>query len=114
MSYKTGLGFVQFDPRDGEAAGKKVRNIVVNSVGGVQLSCTLWPSHAGFEVAKGDLVALEGKYDKRPGTKDGEPITYHNISVTRIANLGKADEGVRVDVEENEVTDEPADDEIPF
>jgi hypothetical protein len=116
--YRTVIGIVQFDPREGEAAGKPVRNIVVNQAGfkeqAVQVSATLWPSHADFEVAKNDIVVLEGKYTRTNSTKDGQPVVYNNISVARIGKIGEADAGVRVETDDNDVSDEPADEDIPF
>jgi hypothetical protein len=116
--YRTVTGIVQFPPREGEAAGKPVRNIRVNATGfkeqAVPISATLWPSHKDFDVKENDVVILEGKYTRSSGTdKDNNPITYHNISVARIAKLGEADPGVQPDVDENDATDTP-DDDIPF
>lgn len=115
--YRTVVGIVQFPPREGEAAGKPVRNILVNSAGfgpyAVRVSATLWPSHKDVAVEENDIVILEGKYTKSSGEKDGQPITYHNLSVARIATLGKADPGTKPDTDSNDVPEE-ADGEIPF
>lgn len=115
--YRTVIGIVQFPPRDGEAADKPVRNIVVNSVGfkeqAVRVSATLWPSHKDVAVDENDVVIMEGKYSMTNKTKDGEPVTYHNLSVARIAVIGKADPGKQPDVDDNDVASE-SDDEIPF
>lgn len=115
-AYRTIVGIVQFPPREGEAAGKPVRNIRVNQNGfgptAVPVSATLWPSHKDFAVAENDVVVLEGKYTKSSGTnKDGDPVTYHNISVARIAKIGEADPGQQPDVDENDATE---DEDIPF
>src|SRR4051794_30375099 len=116
--YRTVIGIVQFDPREGEAAGKPVRNIVVNAAGfkeqAVRVSATIWPSHKDFAVKKNDVLVLEGKSSKANGDKDGEPIVYHNLSVARIAKIGEADPGEKPDTDSNDVVDEPADDDIPF
>jgi hypothetical protein len=115
--YRGVIGIVQFPPRDGEANGKPVRNIRVNSFGfgpyAVPVDATLWPSHEDVEVAENDLVALEGKYNKTNKTVNGEPRTYHNISVTRFKNLGQVESGTKPDVDEN-ATDAEPDDDIPF
>lgn len=112
-TYRGVIGIVQFPPREGEAKGKPVRNIRVNSFGfgpyAVPVDATLWPSHADQAVAENDLVALEGKYSKNE--KDGK--TYHNISVTRFKNLGPVESGTKPDVDENDAGDTP-DDDIPF
>ena len=111
--YRTVIGIVQWEPKDGEAAGKPVRNIVVNSVGfkeqAVSVYATLWPSQADVEVAENDVVILEGRYNRNVS---GEK-TYHNLSVARIAVLGKASEGVKADVDDNDASDADPD-EIPF
>jgi hypothetical protein len=114
--YRTIVGIVQFPPREGEAAGKTVRNIRVNNAGfgptAVPVSATLWPSHASFDVEENDIVVLEGKYTKSNGKdKAGDPVTYHNISVARIGKIGEADPGEKPDVDENGAAD---DEDIPF
>jgi hypothetical protein len=111
-NYRTILGIVQFDVKDGEAAGKPVRNIRVNGVDRLPYSATLWPSHKDFPVSKNDVVVLEGKYTTSDGEKDGEKVTYHNLSVIRAKNLGPADAGVKPETDDNGV--EPDADEIPF
>lgn len=117
--YRTITGFVQFDPREGQAAGKDVRNITVRPTGfkeqAVRVSATLWPSHENVKVEKDDLVTLEGAYSQTKGTNEetGETRVYHNISVSRIFVHGKGNSGVRVDVE-NAASDDTGDDDIPF
>lgn len=115
--YRTIVGIVQFPPREGEAAGKPVRNIRVNNAGfgptAVPVSATLWPSHKDFDVAENDIVVMEGKYSKSSGKdKDDNPITYHNLSVARIGKIGEADPGAKPDVDDNDT--EAADEDIPF
>lgn len=97
-TYRTVLGIVQFDPREGEAAGKAVRNIVVNQTGfgnqAVKVYATIWPSHESVKIARNDVVLLEGSYTSQTKQKDdGDKVTYHNLSVTRLAVLGKASDG---------------------
>ena len=116
--YRTVTGIVQFDPQDGEAAGKAVRNIVIREVGfkeqAVNVYVTVWPSHADLAIERGDALMVEGTYSQGSGkAQDGSPRVYHNISATRIAKLGTAIEGTRPEVE-NTGDDAPADDEIPF
>lgn len=96
--YRTVMGIVQFEPREGEAGDKPVRNITVRQNGfgptAVRVSATLWPSHAHVKVDEGDVVILDGSYTAKKGQdKNGNPITYHNLSVSKIAVLGKADGG---------------------
>jgi hypothetical protein len=116
--YRTVIGIVQFDPKEGEAAGKPVRNIVVRATGfkdqSVKVYATIWPSHASIDVKRNDVVAIEGTYSQGKGqTQDGSPIVYHNLSVTRLAVLGASSEGERVEVE-NAGGDVADDDDIPF
>lgn len=111
-------GVVQFDPKDGEAGGKSVRNIVVQQAGfgptAVRVSATLWPSHAHVSVSQGDVVALEGPYTQNKSTdQQGNQRTYHNLSVTRIAVLGQVDAGARTETV-NTDDDDIDTDEIPF
>jgi hypothetical protein len=116
--YRTVIGIVQFDVKEGEAAGKAVRNLVLRQTGfkeqAVSAYVTVWPSHAELEIARGDVLIVEGTYNRGKGTtQSGEERTYHNISATRIAKLGTAIEGKRPEVEND--TDEPVeDDDIPF
>ena len=111
--YRAVMGIVQFPPREGEAAGKPVRNVRINQIGfkeqNIPVSLTLWPSHKDFDVQENDVIIAEGKYSRT----SGEEKTYHNLSVVRIAKLGEADPGERPDVDENDVPAE-SDDDIPF
>lgn len=118
--FRTLHGVVQFDPREGNAGGKPVRNITIRTSGvkeqSMKVGATLWPSHAHVAVEKGDEVTLEGKFSRNTGTNaQGEPVTYNNLSVVGIRVHGALDYG-RDDAEvENAVTgDEPGDDDIPF
>lgn len=120
--YRTVFGVVQFEPKEGDAAGQTVRNIVVKQTGfgaqAVNVYATLWPKFDGIAVERGDVVALEGGYTSREGQNKttGEDVTYHNISVTRFAVIGKMDEGSDEEVENKVSADaDPVDeDDIPF
>jgi single-stranded DNA-binding protein len=105
-TWRTFVGTVQFDPTTREVNGKKVVNIAIRPTGvkdqSLKISATLWPSHESYfdQVKKGTVVAVEGKFDVRPGTdKDGQPTKYYNLSVTGIAVLGTLDPGVRVEAD---------------
>lgn len=96
--YRTLIGSIQFDPRDGTAAGKPVRNVTIQQAGtsdqAKQWSVTLWPSHAHVSVAKGDVIVVTGKASKTAGQdKDGNPREYFNLSANGIINLGAFDTG---------------------
>lgn len=118
-TYRSVFGVVQFDPQDQEAAGKPVRRVVVQNVGfkeqSVRVYLTVWPSHGDVKIEKGDLVFAEGKYSQGKGEKDGKSVTYHNVSVSRIAVLGAVNEGKRVEtVNDGDDGDADGDDDIPF
>lgn len=93
--YRSFIGFVKFEPKEAEAGGKDVRQIVLREVGikeqALDVRATLWPSHEGVAVEQGDLVAVEGKFT----VNKTEEKTYFNLSVSRIVNLGASDPGVR-------------------
>lgn len=113
------MGTVEFPPREGEAGGKAVRNISVAQTGfkeqAVRISATLWPSHAHVAVAEGDVVVLRGSYTQNKKTKDdGTPVTYHNLSVVAIKNLGSMDSGVKPETENVPAAEDTPDDDIPF
>lgn len=103
-----------FEPREAEAAGQPVRNISVSGVDRVRYGVTLWPSHSHVKVAQGDVVTLEGSYNKRnTQDDDGNERTFHNISATRIFVHGAADQGKKNETVNTE-SDEASDDDIPF
>lgn len=96
--YRTIFGTVSFDPREGNAAGKPIRNISIQQAGtkdqAIQWSATLWPDHAHVEVNKGDVVVVNGKANQTSGVdKEGNPRVYFNLSVSGIAVLGQLDTG---------------------
>lgn len=117
--YRTCIGIVQFDPKEGEAAGKPIRNIVIRQVGfkeqSVNVYVTVWPSHADVEIARNDVLIVEGSFSQGKGEdkNTGAARVYNNISATRIAKLGSASEGKRIEVEGSS-DDDVADEDIPF
>lgn len=87
--YRPAAGFIQFDPRDREVAGKAVRDITIRPLGAkdpdLYIRGTVWPSHRKVELAKGDFVVMEGQYTTRKGERDdGTEVVYHNISVSSL------------------------------
>ena len=102
VQYRSFLGMVQFDPITREAAGQDVRNVTIRQVGmkdqAQLVSITLWPNHDGTQVAKGDLIFVDGKFQVNKG-KDGEgnPRTYFNISANAVKNLGQCDYGTETE-----------------
>lgn len=118
--YRSVIGIVAFDPKEGEAGGQDIRNIVVRNCGfkeqSVQVYATLWPKHDHVKVEKGDVVLLEGSYTQGKSKKKdtGEPVVYHNLSVTKIKVFGAADAGQAVEVVNGDDDDDAAADDIPF
>lgn len=120
--YRSFLGFVKFEPKEQEAAGKTVRAFVIRNIGvkeqAIDVRCTLWPSHDEADVTLGALVAVEGQFTvNKTKDKNGDPITYFNLSVSRILNLGEGFDGERSDTVNTSASsdaDEPAEDEIPY
>lgn len=110
------FGVVQFDPREGNAGGKPVRNIVIREVGftkPLRVSATLWPSHDHVAVAKGDVVVVDGSATQTKGEGQNGPVTYNNLSVSQIKVFGSTDSGKRVEtVNTADATED--DEEIPF
>jgi hypothetical protein len=131
--YRTVMGVVQFEPDEREIGDDEipVRSIVVRQTGfkqnAVNVSGTLWPSHSHVEVEKGDVVIMEGPFSQTTGeNKEGDEITYHNLSISAIAVIGSVDYGVRDDDDEDEEpkpkrktkakpkVDAEDDDDVPF
>jgi hypothetical protein len=78
------------------------------------VSATLWPTHAHVKVEKNDVVVLEGSYKSTEKDKDGEKVTYHNVSVQRIAVIGKADPGKDLETTADDEDDSADDGEEAF
>lgn len=90
--YASFIGFVQFDPQTREVGEQTVRNVTIRTLNSNKnVYCTLWPSHAKSNVIKGDLIAVEGKYQKRISNGN----EYHNLDVSLLHNLGAGTRGNR-------------------
>ena len=115
--FRSILGTVEFNPREGRAGDKDVRNITVQQFGikeqAIKVGATLWPGHAHVEVNKGDIVSLRGKFIQNKVDTDAGPRTYNNLSVIGIAILGQLDLGKK-DEEETSAPADESDDDIPF
>ena len=87
--YVTIAGIVQFDPRVRQAGDKEVRDVLVRAIGSNKnFSVTVWPEKAGIPINKGDFLVADGKYTSSVGqNKQGEQVTYHNLSATTIIRL---------------------------
>ena len=112
--YRSFTGFVKFDPREGEAAGKDIRSFVFRATGvkeqAMDIRATLWPSHEHVALEQDDFVAVEGKFTVNKTKKDGKPVTYFNLSVSKIVVLGKGDGGDRPETTDDD-TEDTEDDE---
>jgi hypothetical protein len=87
--YITVAGIVQFDPRTRQAAGKEVRDVAIRSIANNKMiSITLWPEMKDQPANKGDFIVADGKYTQSMGqNKEGEQVTYHNLSASAFHNL---------------------------
>jgi hypothetical protein len=97
-----------------------LRNIGVRDQA-LDVRCTLWPSHAGVEIAQNDAVLVEGKFTvNKAKDKDGADQTYFNLSVSTILNFGPGDRGERSDAPapakaaKTAKNDTPDTDDIPY
>jgi len=84
--YITVAGLVQFDPKTRQAGDKTVRDVLIRMIGSNKnISITLWPEKADVIVNKGDFIVVDGKHSQSVGqNKDGEQVTYNNMSATTI------------------------------
>ena len=94
--YITVAGLVQFDPRTRTAGDKQVRDVVIRAIGSNKnFSITVWPEKADVPISKGDFLVVDGKHSQSVGqNKDGEQVTYNNMSATtlfRLAGQGTAE-----------------------
>lgn len=108
--YVTIAGLVQFDPRTRKAGDKEVRDVLIRAIGSNQnFSVTIWPEKADIAISKGDFLVVDGKYSQSVGqNKQGEQVTYHNVSANSLIRIpGNADTAAAP-------TQEPAGDKFPF
>ena len=87
--YITIAGIVQFDPRERKAGDKQVRDVLIRAIGDNRnYSITVWPEKANIPINKGDFVVADGKYSSSVGqNKNGEQVTYHNLSANTVFRL---------------------------
>jgi hypothetical protein len=87
--YITIAGIVQFDPRNRQAGDKQVRDVVLRAIGSNKnFSVTLWPEKANIPISKGDFLVCDGKHSQSVGqNKDGEQVTYNNLSATTVIRV---------------------------
>lgn len=100
--YITIAGIVQFDPRQRQAGGKQVRDVLIRAIGDNRnYSITVWPEKGDIPISKGDFLVADGKYSSSVGqNKEGAQVTYHNLSATTIFRFaGNATEAAPVAAE---------------
>ena len=87
--YITVAGIVQFDPRTRQAAGQNVRDVLIRAIGSNKnFSITVWPDKDGITINKGDFLVVDGKHSLCAGqNKDGEQVTYNNLSASAIIRI---------------------------
>lgn len=91
--YVTAVGFVQFDPQEREANGKDIVEFVIKTPGGdgKLIRVTVWPEVKLGPVAKGDFIAVDGKFSSSTyQAQDGGQRTSLQISASNIAKLGES------------------------
>jgi hypothetical protein len=100
--YITVAGIVQFDPRTRTAAGKEVRDVAIRSLANNKMiNITLWPEMQAQPANKGDFIVADGKYTQSMGqNKEGEQVTYHNLSATTFHNITSTDAAPKTAVKE--------------
>lgn len=91
--YITVAGLVQFDPRTRQAGDKTVRDVVIRAIGSNKnFSITLWPNHESVDVNRGDFLVVDGKHTQSVRqNKEGEQVTYNNMSATRLFRFAGED-----------------------
>ena len=94
--YMTIAGIVQFPPRERQAGGKQVRDVLIRAIGdNKNYSITVWPENGNIPINKGDFLVADGKYSSSVGqNKEGSQVTYHNLSSNTIFRLDGNSDGV--------------------
>lgn len=109
--YAVFAGRIQFDVEEKEVKGQTVRDFTIKDVTNQRrIRCTLWPDYADLAVNRGDFVLVEGQPSKYETEKDGNPVTYYNLSVSSIAVVPAAPRKPRETVN----ADSGADESDPF
>lgn len=99
--YVSQAGFVQFDPVEREANGKKLVEVTIKAIGKpVNIRITIWPElkEAWDLVTKGDFVAVEGTFTSSTyQSADGSSKTSYQISAFGLNVNGKRIERVETE-----------------
>lgn len=93
--YMTIAGIVQFPPRERQAGGKPVRDVLIRAIGdNKNYSITVWPENGNIPINKGDFLVADGKYSSSVGqNKEGAQVTYHNLSSNTLFRLEGSGDG---------------------
>jgi len=113
--YMTIAGIVQFPPRERQAGGKQVRDVLIRAIGdNKNYSITVWPENGNITINKGDFVVADGKYSSSIGqNKEGAQVTYHNLSSNTIFRIENTTAG-SVDSKPVEAAATASGDNFPF
>jgi hypothetical protein len=86
-------GIVQFEPREREANGQMVRELVVRAFGWrEEYYITVWPEHGHVPLVKGDFVVVQGKRRTWEGTdRDGNRRQFSGVSAKTLTRVAPAE-----------------------
>lgn len=120
-TWVTAVGFVQFDPRDRDANGKQITELVIKTPGGgdhggKQIRVTVWPEHLLDEkVEKGDFIAVDGKFTTSSyQDANGVARTGLQISASTLVVLKPVPRKEREVVRASESNPKDGDPKVPF
>lgn len=89
--FKGIAGFVQFDVDTRDVNNQEVRDVTIRAFGeaGPLVRITVWPEHDADEVVieRGDVVFVDGPFEKRVVPTDDGQREYLNISASMLAVL---------------------------
>jgi hypothetical protein len=113
--YMTIAGIVQFPPRERQAGGKQVRDVLIRAIGdNKNYSITVWPENGDITINKGDFLVADGKYSSSVGqNKEGAQVTYHNLSSNTIFRIEGSTTGSAAS-KPVEAVATPSGDDFPF
>lgn len=114
--YMTIAGIVQFPPRERQAGGKAVRDVLIRAIGdNKNYSITVWPENGNIPINKGDFLVADGKYSSSVGqNKEGAQVTYHNLSSNTIFRLDGGSAGTAAPKAAEPVAVASSGDDFPF
>lgn len=108
--YASAAGFIQFDVKEREANGQTVLDAVIKTLGtdGVLIRVTVWPELQTEPIAKGDFLAVDGKFTVGSYTdQSGQARQSLQISASSMAVLPGVKRGEREVVNSQNADTEP-------